>query len=221
MNWIREHLDWRLAAGVTAIALVAAGGTALAAGNGGDQGSTTDSAATGTMPAPPPMPMGPDFDGDGAKGQSDFAAELAGHLDGVSTAEVSKALDEVAARHESEMRSAMAKGLAAQLDGVSVSQIEAALEKADGQMQAAMKNGTPPDPGALEQTIADELGLTTAGIEKAMHAAAEKQFAHDHKGEAMPAPPDAMGGSLPPMPGGAMPAVPATPPSTTGSGAAN
>ncbi len=222
MNWIRRHLNWKVGIGTALVAIGVAGGTALAAPNGSDPNSAGGGPA-GAMPPPPMIGFGlggPGKAAGGGKLSDQFASELAGHLDGVSADEVSKALEQVAADHEQERRAAMAKALSAQLDGVSEQDVSAALEQADQKMRDALDSGKPPAPGTFEKTLADELGVSEDDVTAAMRAAAEKAFTGGGAAHAgLPGPPPMPFGGMPPMSDGG-PGGFATPQSS-GSGSGN
>jgi len=146
----------RIALGA-AIAVLAIGGTAVAAPGGGG-------------------PLGL-FGADREEGKAELARDLAGKLGGgVSAAEVRKALDQVHEERHAERRSAQAKALAAELDGVSVAQVEAALKKAHDQFEQDRTAGTRPERGAYLATLAKELGQTEAQLRTAHRAAHRKQL---------------------------------------------
>ncbi len=152
MNWKRKHLNWKVGIGTALVAIGVAGGTALAAGNG----SAPSPAAGGPAGAMPPPPMmgvaGPGKAAGDGKLRDQFASELAGHLDGVSAGEVSKALEQVAAR----ARAGAAHGRwprrsPRELDGVERAGRLGGARKGPGEDAAAVESGKPPEPGTLRE----------------------------------------------------------------------
>jgi hypothetical protein len=108
------------------------------------------------------------FGGDGKDRQAEFARDLASKLDGVSAAQVQRALDEVRKERQSEHRTELAKALASKLD-VPSDDVEKALVKAEDQARRSFQRGQPPrDP--LVQTLAKELDKSEADVRKAFQA---------------------------------------------------
>jgi hypothetical protein len=103
--------------------------------------------------------------GDGPEvSEAEFAGDLAGKLDGVSAAEVRRALRELREEHHAERRREMAAGLAEQLD-VSRADAEAALEKAEAR-----------GPRDFIGTLARELDKTRREVRNALAAMAREHF---------------------------------------------
>jgi hypothetical protein len=158
-----------------AVAAMALGGAAVAFG---DSASKTigEPGPTVAVAGGPPM-----FFGKGPDGA--FAADLAAELDGVTAAEVKRALEAVAEKEMRQQRRELAEAISSQLDGVSVERIESALEAADQQMRRSFESGNPPPPDQFTKTVADELGLSEDEVADALSAARRDTFdAHGAKG---------------------------------------
>ncbi len=162
----------------SAIAALALGGATMAFAQGNAKSIEDDGARADVIAIGPPIGIGP--------GADDFAADLSEKL-GIETSAVEQALEEIEAERIDERHQAMAESLAEELDGVDVEAIKDALAVSEEQMHARMEdaiaNGEPPAPGEFAATIAEELGLETAEVEKALRAGAQATFEAHGEGE--------------------------------------
>ncbi len=143
------------------VGALAVAGTALAAGGGG--------------------PLG--FMGGGRDQQdAQLAKDLASKLNGVSPAQVQKALGQVRDERMTKRRNEEASAIAAELDGVSNSDVEKALAKVEAKHERTEGQG---DRRSFRRELrrddfaaglAAELHKTTAEVQKALQAARKKQF---------------------------------------------
>ncbi len=183
-----------------AIAALALGGATMAFAQGNSKQVDEDGPRADVFAIGPPIGLGP--------GEDTFAADLAEKL-GVEAGEVEQALEEIQAERSEERHQAMAEALAEELDGAEVDAIKEAIAVAEehmhAQMEEAIENREPPEPGRFAATIAEELGLESAEVERALGATAQASFeAHSENGrfemrigpgpgpmstEALPAPP--------------------------------
>jgi hypothetical protein len=118
--------------------------------------------------APGDGPLGGLFRGDEKDRQAEFARDLASKLDGVSAAQVQKALGEVRRERQTEARTDLAKALAAKLD-VSTDDVEKALQKGEDQARRSFQRGERPRATFVE-TLAKELDKSESDVRKAFRA---------------------------------------------------
>ena len=112
-----------------------------------------------------------------------LAKDLAAKLNGVSPAQVQKALGQVRDERMAKRRKEEASAIAAELDGVSTSDVEKALAKVEAKHESAERSG---DRGSFRRggprgdgfaaDLASELHKSTADVQKALKAASKKQF---------------------------------------------
>lgn len=172
------------AAGVLAVA----GGTAAAFPGGGPLGVARE---------------------DPKEEKAEFAREVATKLDGVSAAQVERALDQVHRERHAEHRRELAGALAAELDGVSQDEAENALEKQEAAMRRAFERRELPY-GPPQETLAKELGVSRADLHAAFRAIHERRMGEGTIRFEMRGP--GRGGHVRPGPGGPAFAMPAPPP---------
>lgn len=116
----------------------------------------------------------------GGRDQQDarLAKDLASKLNGVSPAQVQKALGEVRDERMAKRRNEEASAIAAELDGVSTSDVEKALTKLEAKHE---RSDRPGDRRSFRRDgfaagLAAELHKSTADVQKALQAARKKQF---------------------------------------------
>jgi hypothetical protein len=102
--------------------------------------------------------------------EAQFAKELSANLNGVTPAEMQRALEKVREQHMAEHRAALAHELAPRLDA-SEADVEQALEKAHQEIEKSFEAGKRPDPGVFVQTLAKELGKSESEVRQALQAA--------------------------------------------------
>jgi hypothetical protein len=143
------------------VGALAVAGTALAAGGGGPLGFMN-----------------------GGRDQQDarLAKDLASKLNGVSPAQVQKALGQVRDERMAKRRKEEASAIAAELDGVSTADVEKALTKLEAKHERSesqgnrrsFRRGLRRDDFAAG--LATELHKSTADVQRALQAARKKQF---------------------------------------------
>jgi hypothetical protein len=151
----------RTLAVVAVVGALAVAGTALAAGGGGPLGF---------------------MNGGRDKQDARLAKDLASKLNGVSPAQVQKALGEVRDERMAKRRNEEASAIAAELDGVSTSDVEKALTKLEAKHERSdhpgdrrsFRRGLRRD--GFAAGLAAELHKSTADVQKALQAARKKQF---------------------------------------------
>jgi len=111
-----------------------------------------------------------------------LAKDLASKLNGVSPAQVQKALGQVRDERMAKRRNEEASAIAAELDGVSTSDVEKALTKLEAKHE---RSDNPGDRRSFRRGLrrdgfaaglAAELHKSTADVQKALQAARKKQF---------------------------------------------
>ncbi|HEY8769704.1 MAG TPA: hypothetical protein VIM03_04120 [Thermoleophilaceae bacterium] len=151
----------RTLAAVAVVGALAVAGTALAAGGGGPLGF---------------------MNGGRDRQDARLAKDLASKLNGVSPAQVQKALGQVRDERMAKRRNEEASAIAAELDGVSTSDVEKALTKLEAKHE---RSDNPGDRRSFRRGLrrdgfaaglAAELHKSTADVQKALQAARKKQF---------------------------------------------
>jgi hypothetical protein len=130
--------------------VLAAGGTAVAAGAGGFVGGNPE------------------------QRDAELAKDLASKLNGVSASEVQRALGQVRDERRARHRHEEAAAIAAELTGVSAGDVEKALAKLEADRPRG--RGFRPRRDGFAADLAKELGKSRAEVRKALRAAHRKRF---------------------------------------------